>query len=130
VLSNLASAAVLDRETGLVWDRFPTVTPYSWADAQDHCNNLIVGTRKGWRLPAIQELASLIDPSASGVTVPAGHPFGPGVGGHLYWSATTRASDSGSAWIASFFNGSLSNELKGNGLFVWCVRGGQGPDPQ
>jgi len=34
------------------------------------------------------------------------------------------------AWIASFFNGSLANELKGNGLFVWCVRGGQGPDPQ
>lgn len=133
VLSNLASAAVLDRETGLVWDRNPTLTPYIWVDAQDHCNTLVIGNRKGWRVPTIQDLASLMDPSAaaaSGIAVPAGHPFGPNVGSHLYWSATTRASDTALAWIASFGGGDILSEFKHNGLFVWCVRGGQGVDPQ
>src|SRR5512140_126433 len=51
VLSNLNNAAVLDRETGLVWERSPSAARVPvWADAVNDCYARIIGGRKGWRL--------------------------------------------------------------------------------
>jgi hypothetical protein len=81
VLSNMNSAAVLDRETGLVWERSPSPGPFvNWLQAHYVCNKLILGNRFGWRLPTVQELASLMEPRILDVPpinwLPAGHPFG------------------------------------------------------
>jgi len=135
VLSNLNSAAVLDRETGLVWEQSPSTSTLSWDGAQNHCNTLRAGGRLGWRLPTLQELASLVDPSVSpGPTLPSGHPFN--VQSSIYWSATTLARDSSFAWSVDFSGpgifGSVGTGGKSNVfLFLaWCVRGGQGVDLQ
>lgn len=131
VLSNFAGAAVLDRDTGLVWERSPDTTGRTWPFAQYHCNDRNVGNRKGWRLPTIQELASLIDPTvpSPGPTLPAGHPF-INVLSNFYWSATSGDPTFNVAWIVFFFNGSVNLLSKVDENFVWCVRGGQGVDPQ
>ena len=64
VLSNMASAAVLDRETGLVWERSAgdkngngdlEDDRRTWAAALSYCATLGVGNRGGWRLPTVQE---------------------------------------------------------------------------
>jgi hypothetical protein len=138
VLRDFAGAAVLDRETGLVWEQSPETAPnptttQAWLAAQSSCNTRTVGGRFGWRLPTIQELASLIDPNNPGGNpdLPPGYPFS-NVASSSYWSATANADPAHTnlAWVVGLDNGSVSNEDKGDPLHVWCVRGGQGVDPQ
>lgn len=75
VLSSINSEAVLDRETGLVWEKAPGAIRADKAEAFFICMNKNVGSRGGWKLPSIQELRTLIDPTAMNLALPAGHPF-------------------------------------------------------
>ncbi len=129
VLTSFNNQAVFDKETGLVWEQSPSITIQNWLGAQSICNRNTVGNRKGWRLPTIQELASLVDPSGTNPTLPAGHPFS-NVQPAAYWSATTFASNTTSAWFVDFSDGFVLTMNKPFSCFVWCVRGGQGVDPQ
>lgn len=132
VLTNMNKEAVLDRETGLVWEQSPDTIGLEgyWYDAFYHCLNLRKGGKKGWRMPTIEELASLIDPNQANPALPSGHPF-VNVHSSVYWSATNNASIATLAWAADFSNGYVVNYYaKSNSLYVWCVRGGKGPDAQ
>ena len=144
LLSNFNNAAVLDRETGLVWERSPLAPclfPFcsvpdpgtrTLSDAQFHCNGLRTGGRLGWRLPTVQELASLVDgdpANTSSPRLPPGHPF-TGVQSSFYWSATTDAKFTGEEWGVQFVSGVVYSDDKGSSFFPWCVRGGQGVDAQ
>ncbi len=134
ILANWGGWAVLDRETGLVWQRSPDAIAGNWFEAQEHCNDLVVGGRKGWRLPGLQELASLVDPTVAppGPMLPANHPF-INVQSFLYWSAASSAAaavPAPTAWYVYFFNGAVGLGYKTANLAVWCVRGGQVPDAQ
>jgi hypothetical protein len=84
ILTNFNSDAVRDRETGLVWARRNVASwnfsflAMSWHDAEASCRLLVVGNRRGWRIPTITELQTLVDPSSpliSGLMLPTGHPF-------------------------------------------------------
>ena len=135
VLSNMNSEAVLDRETGLVWERSPnTSSTFDWIAAHSECRAVFKGNRYGWRLPTIQELQSLVDPSVPppGPTLPAGHPFQNIQTSltSLYWSANTNVGALTQAWTVIFRFGSTSNAAKLDFHLVWCVRGGSGVDPQ
>jgi Protein of unknown function (DUF1566) len=144
VLSNMNSEAVLDRETGLVWEKSPATTRFNlWDSAVDHCYGRATGGRKGWRLPTLTELQSLVDPTQSNPALPAGHPF---IGIQFeqdqsrfdfYYSATSTTSSAGfSAVYSTLFKsgsfgfagkiGVLSNEFP----HAWCVRGGETIDPR
>ncbi len=135
VLTNMAGQAVLDRETGVVWEKSPSTHLDPWFNASLHCLNLNSGGRTGWRLPTVQELMSLVDQSVPfpGPTLPSGHPFT--VQSSNYWSATADAATAGSndpfAWFVTFTFGNAQHSSKFNQTFLaWCVRGGQGPDAQ
>lgn len=130
VLANWNQEAVLDRETGLVWERSPDSANRNWLAAQAHCLALAAGGRKGWRLPGIQELASLIEPAAvgPGPMLAAGHPFVDIQPSSVYWSSTDFTGSADVARVASFGSGSLGVGAKfASAIFLaWCVRGGQG----
>ena len=134
LLSDFNDKAVLDRETGLVWERQPSNQVFAWPKARLLCAQKAVGERGGWRLPAFSELASLVDPTVTdpGVPrVPAGHPFlnvPPG----MYWTAMlfAEAPGFGMAVNFSFVAGSdapigvTDANTAGGQYHVWAVRGG------
>ena len=142
VLTGFNNAAVLDRETGLVWERSPDTNTRDWIGAHRFCNDRAVGigNRKGWRVPTLQELASLVDPTQDKVAtlpaLPAGHPF-THVQPDFYWSSTSFGENPATmAWGVAFDDGILIEpgaRFTGKTVpfFVWCVRSGHpGSDVQ
>jgi hypothetical protein len=144
VLSNMGGAAVLDRETGLVWERSPDPAERNWFDSFTHCRALTTGNRKGWRLPTIHELQTLLDPSVSEPSLPPGVFLGilitaPPVS-NSYWASTTDVEPPTNAYLTNFGTGGISSIEKTNavrfvGSFVfsnhaWCVRGQGGTESQ
>jgi hypothetical protein len=128
VLTNWDSQAVLDKETGLVWERSPDVaTLPTWSEARLTCTARTTGNHKGWRLPSVHELASLVHPAQVGPALPPGHPFLLTVQ-DPYWSATTDADNPASAWVVFFMNGNVGNFNKDLNRQVWCVRSGMNAD--
>jgi hypothetical protein len=144
VLTEFNSEAVLDRETGLLWERKPSKEGMIWSTAKLFCAQKAVGGRGGWRLPAFNELTSLIDPTKTDTQMPrlpTGHPFldvelDP-LGPIAYWSATSLTGDPGFALAVHFFFVSTSNapilvtdaSTTGTSYLSWAVRGGSaGPD--
>ncbi len=128
VLTNMNGEAVLDKETGLVWQKSPFVFTDLWINAQTECVLARTGGRMGWRVPTIQELLSLVDPAQTFPSLPKGHPFSNVQ--NFYWSATTAALDTGYARVVTFDLGFALAFDKSDLNGVWCVRGGQGIDPQ
>jgi hypothetical protein len=119
-------AAVVDLETGLVWERSPDPTTRIWTDAIIHCTDREVGGRKGWHLPMLDQLASLVDMTGtSAVRLPDGHPFLNVQSASTYWSATTFADFPHNAYGVFFADGNLTNDAKASVNLAWCVRGGQ-----
>ncbi|MBX3636427.1 MAG: DUF1566 domain-containing protein [Rubrivivax sp.] len=134
ILANWNGEAVLDRETGLVWERTPEATPRSWLSANGHCIRRAAGGRKGWRLPGIQELGSLVDPTvgAPEPALPVGHPFQAVDPDLTYWSATSNSFGDDMIWIFSLGSGTpgVISKSASAAFAAWCVRGGSAPDVQ
>jgi len=128
VLTDWGSAAVLDRETGLVWERAPQTSTFVWVNAIFACREELVGNRRSWRLASYEELTSLLDPTQSNPALPAGNPF-QGIGAtDLFWTATIDEELSTAAYFvqiasaATFQTGVKDNPA--NLFRAWCVRGG------
>jgi hypothetical protein len=137
VLADFNSEAVLDKETGLVWEKSPSTGLKGHYDAYMRCNTLTTGSRLGWRIPTLQEISSLIDPTQTNPALPQGHPFSSVLYDVPYWTASTDIYfyDSNglrtitSAWFLSFGSGvALFEDLQGRTGYVWCVRGEHGID--
>ena len=124
VLADFNNEAVLDRNTGLVWELSPHITPRPVFSASYHCLNASVGGQKGWRLPNITELTSLVDPSVTTEpTLPAGSPF-EFDGAVFFWSGTLIQGFTDNYWSVNFRYGVIDDMDVGLNLSVLCVRGG------
>ena len=134
VLSNMNNETVLDRETGLVWERQPVTDTVNWIIAGEQCRKHLIGHRRGWRLPSYEELLSLLDDTQSSPALPAGHPFLSIGATDLFWTATQVAGESDSVWIVEIAAADtwLTAPNSGNAVTArfWCVRGGSGQDFQ
>ena len=123
------TGAVLDNNTGLVWEQAPDGTPRNWATATSYCVNKNVGGTVGWRLPSVVELKSVQDPTLPVPFVPASaftistSDATPGVQSAFYWSASTLAGGPAIAWGVGFDGGNVLSPDKTAPGHAWCVRG-------
>ncbi len=120
---NPTGAAVLDRETGLVWTRVPSAKMDSWSNSLSNCNGTFKGQRYGWRMPSVDELTTLLLADAPG-------PFSLG-SSPSFWT-TTRYGGTGSYRIYVDFTGfgNVTQADPSTQLRALCVRGGTSHDPQ
>jgi uncharacterized protein DUF1566 len=124
VLSAFDGAAVLDRETGLVWEKTATLVG-SWRASMRFCALRSTGGRMGWRLPALEELLTLVDPSVSTPALPAGAPF-ENVFSTSFWTANEEEADPTLAVTVSLDVFTLASASKTSTHRVLCVRAGRG----
>lgn len=115
--------AVRDKRTGLVWEQSPALDMSDWEMAQQRCSSSQAGGSTDWRVPTVQELATLVEPSSIEVKLPTDHPFA-NVEPGIYWSATERRENKAFASFVNFSSGRSATLEKYMPTFVWCVRGG------
>lgn len=140
LLPQFSGEAVLDKETGLVWQLAPTEMFGNLPVASRYCADVSIGNRRGWRLPTLQELKSLTDPSESSPTLTAGHPFANIDLTHHHWSSTVTLDSPTYVWTMGFNVGEVARTAMCTAgtcpgapiveLVAWCVRGGSGADAQ
>ena len=120
-------AAVLDKQTGLIWARDTIFNNKSlpWQEAVNFCQAFELGDQKGWRLPTREELITLLDTSTSNPAFPDGHPFKIRKGkSHVsggYWTSTEYESDNKYAWRIGMSTGVVDKSMKIFGSGMWPV---------
>ncbi len=114
-----SGAVVCDLDTGYSWQQHPLSFLRTWQEAVDYCPTL----GDGWILPDIDTLKTLVDTSNTNPSLETGHPFD-NVQSWLYWSSTTVADNTASAWFVTFDVGVVNSSNKAGSRHAWCVRGG------
>jgi hypothetical protein len=116
-----------DPATGLMWTKRDNGKDVNWSRAGEYCRNLRLDSHSDWRLPEIDELQAIYDPSRSEQDWEYGarhyHVKGQLELSGWLWSSSQKNA-SGKAWLYEFLNGKqspfgLDNYYGGRAL---CVR--------
>lgn len=127
----LDGGAVLDNETGLVWDRSPFTIVRNWESSINDCGSALIGDRGGWRLPTDTEVRSLLDPNASGAPLlPDGHPFNVFSSYGSVWTMSVVAGEADRAYAVKMDTLGRLPSPKIAEHKRWCVRGAQSDAPE
>ncbi len=119
---DIRTAVVVDRVTGLMWERAPDNVFRSPLDAKLHCEALRLEGHSDWRLPAIVELVSIVDTSIASPAPPIDPTAFPGTVFGPYWSSTPSAAMAAHTWAVPF-NGGVADQRPSSTLNpARCVR--------
>jgi hypothetical protein len=120
------NGTVTDSLTGLMWTKNANLagSTMTWYQAVDYCNNLIQGGYTDWRLPNVNELESLTNEDEPNSATWLNSQGFTNVQFSYYWSSTTRAYNTSSAWVGGM-NYVYYYGKSGNYLYAWPVRAGQ-----
>ncbi|MBO7126052.1 DUF1566 domain-containing protein [bacterium] len=108
---------VEDSAHNLYWTKIESEEALKWKKALNYCNKLNYGDNSGWRLPSINELASILDYSAS---EPASK-F-PSLSSTSFWSSTSYNESPDYAWRINSSNGTIETGKKTKEASVICVK--------
>ncbi|HIJ81478.1 MAG TPA: VWA domain-containing protein [Desulfuromonadales bacterium] len=121
---------VTDNLTGLVWskDANPAGTAKTWQQALDYIKTLNSQKYLGysdWRLPNINEIASLVNKQQSNQATWLNTQIYSNVQANFYWSSNTLANTTNIAWNVNLEVGYVYFNYKTVEGYAWPVRGGQ-----
>jgi len=149
VFTDNGNGTVTDNRTCLMWLKDANcVGKQAWADVDTSvkvvdlingasCDNYTDNTHTDWRLPTVQELQSLVhytylNPAMSNAAGTEKWNTGTSdddafsvVQSNGYWSSTTYADGTDTAWYVYLGNGYVSNVDWTGTYYIWPVRGGQ-----
>jgi len=127
---------VTDNNTKLMWQDNSEVKSNhtSWSEAISYCENLTLGGYTDWRLPNKNELMSIVDYSKSSLSIKSAFQNS-SYSNYVYdynsysnyWSSTTYANYTSSAWGVNFYGGNTYIDSKSGSSrnYVRCVRAEQ-----
>jgi len=132
-------SVVYDNATDLTWQNEPYTQAEQdargantesgkvlyWESAIDYCENLNFADKDDWRLPNFNELYMIADRSKVNPAMDIVFNLSVNVASSGYWSSTTLASDSSTAWLVLFDDGGGYWHPKNSSGYVRCVRSGQ-----
>jgi hypothetical protein len=112
-----------DSLTGLEWQcRSPG--KLNWHEALEYAKSLALDGKNDWRLPTAAELETLIDRKTLLEKIrPVMREEVPFRDTLSYWSSTTFAPNTYSAWIVMFDGAYILSYYKSNRYHIRCVRG-------
>ena len=114
---------IVDYATNSMWQPSGPKDPLPWRDAQEYIvrlNREQAAGYAGWRLPTLEELASLLEPARQKSQLFLAPVFG---ASHVWcWSADQAAAADKTAWYVSFSSGGIQQQGIANAAFVLAVR--------
>jgi len=135
--SDKEDGTIVDTLTGLVWQKVPSPSSLTLAEARAYCESTLSAAKLGgyddWRLPTKIELLSIVDysqwiPELIGSEFAASRVFAPPPAlpeGHptAFWTASPVAGSSTNEWwTVEFSVGGTSRGPETSALQVRCVR--------
>jgi|LGVE01.1.fsa_nt_gb hypothetical protein len=118
---------ITDTNTGLMWQRECPGSQINWEEAIGHCENLSLAGYSDWRLPAVKELQSIVNPEKYDPAIDKEYfPDTLSDVNELYATSTTSMCATIYHLYVSFVTGGTGR--CGDKLckyYVRCVRGGQ-----
>ena len=124
---NNGNGTITDTSTGLMWQQETPDNTMTWEQALSYCENLTLAGYSDWRLPTRKELRRLVDYSRYNPAINT--TYFPDTVSSFYWSSTTTAPYTYTAWGVYFLYGFDYGDdyyvNKSNSNYVRAVRGGQ-----
>ncbi len=117
---------VLDKRTHLEW-QYKGNKAANWKNANKYCQNLVIGNKRDWRLPAIKELVSIVFYSKKSPAIY--EYFTSSTADSEYWSSTQFTDTQSHIWYLNFRFGDLYFADKKMVFFTRCVRDERGYNP-
>jgi len=114
---------VVDRVTGLTWQKDDDGTRRTWTEAVDYCEALTLAGYSDWRLPTRKELQSIVNYGAFGPALDTTSFASSHQTDECYWTATSPTCPEKTAWKVCFRNGRSEAGVHGDVAYVRAVRG-------
>jgi hypothetical protein len=120
-----AAGTVVDRVTGLMWQRAVDPGNMPFYDANMKCQRLGLGGYRDWRLPSRIELVSILDLAETQPSIDRG--AFPGTPSEWFWTSSIASDNPTAAWYVYFYFGYPKTDEQRSHFRARCVRTAKPP---